>query len=190
MMLSFKSMAKNCSPDTLNKLERVNTQISSCHLHKGLQGDKTSEYVLLVRNELIGKSARGVGVEVYKKDSLKEKPLFEDFGLGQLVSSFYLEDKKSSFLIKDFNADGIPEFGVNVLNERTALFFMYRYDKKSSIFLPIVFKKKIKKEIEKSDRLVSTLDHPVKIKSKSIQVFYEKEKSVTYQFKDGSFILE
>ena len=190
LFFSLESSAKDCSAGTLSILKRDKTQISSCHLLKGLQGDKKVEHVLIVRTELIGKAARGVGIEIYKKDSLKKKPIFEDFGLGQLVSSFFLENKKSTFLIKDFNSDGIPEFGVNVLNERTTLFFIYRFDKKTATFLPITFSSKMKKETKILDRLVSTIDHPVKINSTSIQVFYKKNKFVTYQFKDGSFLLD
>ena len=70
LFFSLESSAKDCSAGTLSILKRDKTQISSCHLLKGLQGDKKVEHVLIVRTELIGKAARGVGIEIYKKDSL------------------------------------------------------------------------------------------------------------------------
>jgi hypothetical protein len=187
LIISTNLFAKDCNNNLKKLIAKKDSPISSCKLIKGLEANLNQEYVFIVRNENKGKNARGVGIEIYLNDSVFKNPLFEDFGLGQAIGTFYHEDKELTFLISDFDKNGVPEFGVNVLNERTALFFMYSYDKSLVKFVPLKFNRTVEKKKESIDRLISSLNYPVKISSKKIQVYFDEKRHVTYHFKDGAF---
>ena len=181
------AFANDCSSDDLQKLSRKNTHVRICNTILGLEDKKDQKYILIVRNEYKKQTGRGVGIEVYQKGKEKIKPLFQDYGLGQVLGSFYNDNKKVKLLIKDIDKNGQKEFGINVLNERTALFFLYHYDKKKKIFKPIQFNQKVNKKIQQLNRLVSTLDHPIKLQSDSIQVYFDDKNAIKFKFKNGAF---
>lgn len=187
MLLSFDVLASKCHQDIINKLTKENSSLLECHVLTGLRSSGPEELVLVIRNEHKGKKARGIGVEIYENDGMFKKRLFEDYGLGQALGSFYKDGKKEKFLLEDFDKDGINEFGFNALNERTALFFIYTFNEKSKKFDSVSFKQKVNGKSEKLDRLVTSLDFPLKIVSNAIHVHQDKDKLVIFRFRDGDF---
>lgn len=186
MLLSFDALASKCNQDMMNKLIKENSSLLECHVLTGLRSRGPEELILVIRNENKGKKARGIGLEIYENGVFKKR-LFEDYGLGQALGSFYKDGKKEKFLFEDFDKDGVKEFGLSVLNERTALFFIYTFNDKSKKFDSVNFKQKINGKSERLDRLVASLDFPLKIVSNAIHVHHDKDKFIIYRFKDGEF---
>lgn len=184
-LLSFSLQAEECSNEVKKELSKSNIKILECHLMSGLSEVKDEKHILVLRNEE-GLKGRGIGVEVYQSSDLS-KALLEDYGLGQVLGNFLMNDKRNTLLVKDVDEDGVKEFGFNVLNERSALFFLYKFDSKSKKFKAMNFKREVRGQVQTIDRLISTLDYPIEILSDHIKVQYEKDKSVIYKFKDGSF---
>lgn len=183
-LFSLNTFAEECSSSIRKSLDKKGIKTAECQVLKSLAADKNIRHILVIREE--GVTGRGVGVEIYTDQDLK-KPLYEDFGLGQVLGNFKLKDKRSKILVKDIDGDGINEVGFNVFNERSALFFMYQYDAEKKSFKAVNFKRKVKGELQTMDHLVSTLDWPIEILSNEIKVWYEKEKFFTYKLKDGEY---
>jgi len=184
-LLSFSLQAKECSGEVKKELSKSNIKILECHIMSGLTEVKDEKHILVLRNE-DGLKGRGIGVEVYQSSDLS-KALLEDYGLGQVLGNFVMNDKRNTLLVKDVDEDGVKEFGFNVLNERSALFFLYKFDSKSKKFKSMNFKREVRGQIQTIDRLISTLDYPIEILPDHIKVQYEKDKFVTYKMKNGSF---
>lgn len=186
-LFSFNGMAKNCSEKQRKELLKKDTLVEVCVSSNHIMQKSEKDQVVIIRNEIQG---RGIGIEVYSLKKGKYELVFEDFGLGQALGSFIMKDHKNHFFIKDINGDGLKEIGLNVLNERTSLFFLYRYNQQSKKFENVKFNRKIDKNFKALDRLVGTLDHPIKVLKNSIQVFYEKDKFMTYELKNGAYFQE
>jgi hypothetical protein len=183
-LFCYGLLAKECPSSMKKTLKKNGIRIVECQVIKNSILEKKIKHIIVIRDE--GIAGRGVGVEIFSSKDLK-KPIFQDFGLGQVLGNFQLNDKRSEILVKDIDGDGINEFGFNVLNERSALFFMYQYDAKIKSYKTINFKRNFKGNLQTMDHLVSTLDWPIEVLTDKIKVWYEKEKFITYKLKDGEY---
>jgi hypothetical protein len=182
--LSFSARSEECSSSIKSKISKAGVQTLQCQLMEGLIEDSSVKHVLVIKDE--GMEGRGIGVEIFHESDFG-KAIFQDYGLGQVLGHFMLNSKKSNLFVKDIDNDGINEFGFNVLNERTALFFLYHFNKKEKKFKEVDFKRKVKGEVQTMNRLVSSIDFPIEIDSDQIKVPYEKDKYFVYKLIDGNY---
>ncbi len=182
-MLSTNVFSSECSKGLKKKLKNKPADLIECQIVEGIGANKDEKHIIVVKDEAVG---RGVGVEVYL-ESNPEKVLFEKYGLGQMLGELLLGSNKSKLFVRDIDKDGVNEFGLNVLNERTALFFLFHFDKNEKNFKRVDFKRKVKGEIQTINRLVSSIDFPIQILSDEIKVHYEKDKFFTYKLIDGRY---
>jgi hypothetical protein len=114
-------------------------------------------------------------------------PLFESFGLGQVIEPISVYGKKSMFVSRDLDGDGIIDFGVKTLNERSSSLFLYSYNKVENNFIAKRIFNQNGNQSESVSMIIGTIDFPIVIKDHKIIVYFSKDQFYTYKLKKNAY---